>query len=108
MGSIATIIVSVLGSLGISGALFGFIFRRIEKKLDSHDAERNQIAKDRREFEQFELKTLLAVTALCEANSHALQNGKCNGETHKALAYLDEVKHEQQDFLLRQGVNHLF
>lgn len=108
MGPIATIIISVLGGLGISGAFFGFLFRMLEKKLNEQEAARQATIENRREFEEFELKTLLAVTALCEANSHALQNGKCNGETHKALAYLDEVKHEQQDFLLRQGVNHLF
>jgi hypothetical protein len=45
---------------------------------------------------------------VCEANAIALQNGKCNGETHAALKYMHEVKRKQQNFLINQGIDHIF
>ena len=90
------------------GGVVGFFFRRIEKKMDADKKEQEQREKARREYEIFQVKTLTAVTALSRANAIALKNGKCNGETKAALEYLDQVKHDQRDFLTSQGIEHLF
>lgn len=86
----------------------GIAFRRIEKRLEKEEAERAKREEARRKYEIFQVKTLTAVTALSKANAIALKNGKCNGETKAALAYLDQVKHDQRDFLTEQGIDHLF
>lgn len=83
------------------GTVIGIMFRRIEKRLDEEK-------QARRKFERFQLRGLTATMALSEANAIALQNGKCNGETHKALDYMKDVKHEQRDFLISQGIEHIF
>lgn len=81
--------------------MVGILFHRLEKRLDAEK-------KARRDFELFQIRTITATMGLCEANAIALQRGKCNGETHRALEYMQEVKREQRDFLISQGVEHIF
>ena len=45
-----------------------------------------------------------ASIALGEATAHALQRGYTNGDTEAALSYAEKIKHEQKDFLARQGI----
>lgn len=85
----------------IAGAVIGIAFKRFEKRMD---AEREV----RRAFEQFQVKGLCATMKVCEANAIALQNGKCNGETHSALEYMRKVKLDQREFLMGQGIDHIF
>lgn len=92
----------------IIGGVVGLCFRRLEKRQEAERKERERHEAKRREHEIFQVKMLTAATKLCEANAIALQNGRCNGETHAALDYLMTVKHEQKDFLLQQGIDHLF
>lgn len=95
------IFVAVGTPSAIVGTIVGIMFRRIEKRFDDEK-------QARRNFERFQLRGLTATMALSEANAIALQNGKCNGETHKALDYMKEVKREQRDFLISQGIDHIF
>ena len=69
---------------------------------------REEQEKARKTYEGFQVHALTAVMKLSEANAIALQNGKCNGETHKALEYLTEVRHQQRDFLITQGLDNIF
>lgn len=96
-----SIVVAIGLPTAVVASLVGVMFRRIEKRLDD---EKN----NRREFEKFQVDCLTATMGLCEANAIALQNGKCNGETHAALEYMQKVKREQRTFLIRQGIDHIF
>lgn len=103
---------AILCVIGLPSAVVGGIvsiaFRRIEKRLEKEEAERTKREEARRQYEIFQVKTLTAVTALSKATAIALKNGKCNGETKAALEYLDQVKHDQRDFLTEQGIDHIF
>lgn len=47
---------------------------------------------------------------MSEATAKAMQripDAKCNGDMHKALDYEQEAKHDLENFLTRQGVNHI-
>ena len=101
MGTFWTVLLAVGLPSAIVGGIVGIFFRKIEKKLDKE-------REARRKYELFQIKTQAATISLCKANAIALKNGKCNGETSAALAYLDKVKHEQRDFLTEQGIDHLF
>ena len=92
---------AVLAAAGIPSALFAAFLRGVEKRRAHEEA-------TRRQYELYQVKMLTATAALCEANAIALQNGKCNGETHRALDHLKEVKHDQRDFLVSQGIDHIF
>ena len=108
MGTIWTILLAVGLPSALVTAVVGLFFRRVEKKIDHRQQEQAGQEEARKEFELFQVKMLTAVIKLCEANAIALQNGKCNGETHAALDYLKKIKHEQRDFLIKEGVDHLF
>lgn len=43
-----------------------------------------------------------------EASAIALKNGHTNGETEAALEYARRVKHEQKDFLTKQGIEAIY
>lgn len=92
---------AVIAAAGIPSALFAAFLRGVEKR-------RAREEETRRKYELYQVKMLTATAALCEANAIALQNGHCNGETHKALEHLKEVKHDQRDFLVAQGIDHIF
>lgn len=101
MQYIGAIVAAVLAAAGIPSALFAYYLRKVEKRRADEEAARKQ-------YELYQVKMLTATACLCEANAIALQNGKCNGETHRALDHLKEVKHDQRDFLVAQGIDHLF
>lgn len=98
-------ILAVIAAWGIpstiAATVIGLMIRRIESRMDDE-------RKARRQFEQFQVKGLMATMKLGEANATALQNGKCNGETHAALNYVKEVKRQEHDFLIAQGIEHIF
>lgn len=97
----------ILIATGVIAGAVGICFRRLEKKMDRDRAEREAHEQERKEFEAFHIRMQTATAALCEANAIALQNGKCNGETHAALDYLRKVKHDQREFLYKQGISHI-
>ena len=96
---------AIMTAIGLPTAVVatvvGIMFRRLEKRMDDEK-------RARREFECFQIKSLMATMGVCEANAIALQNGKCNGETHEALAYMQEVKREHREFLYTHGIEHIF
>lgn len=99
---------AVLVAAGVPSLLLGAMLQRITRKVDKAEHQRREREKTREEFEKFQLDSLTAVMKLSEANAIALQNGKCNGETHAALEYMKNVKREQRVFLTKQGLAHIF
>lgn len=95
-------------AIGVPSAVVGLMFRRIERRMDEERKARKAQDEARLKFEEFQTRGMTATMALCEANSIALQNGRCNGETHKALEYMKKVKGEQRDFLVSKGIEHIF
>lgn len=91
----------------VVGGAVGLGYRRIEKRLDAEKADRAERDKARQKHEVFINKMLVATAAVCEANAIAMQNGKCNGETHHALERLQEIKRDQREFLVAQGIDHI-
>lgn len=99
---------TVLVSAGIPSLFLGIMLQRVTHKVDKAEQRRRAQERTREEFEKFQLDSLTAVMKLSEANAIALQNGKCNGETHAALDYMKTVKRDQRAFLTKQGLAHIF
>lgn len=106
----------------LPSAFTGFCFWCIEqkiqkqsKKLEKEEKQRRE-AQDKREklHEQQELflvQGVNAAIALGEATARAVQripDAHCNGDMHAALDYAAKVKHEQKDFLTRQGIESIY
>lgn len=68
-------------------------------------AHREQQEEAREELLLLLIQSTRASIALGEATAHALQRGHTNGDTEAALDYAASVKHEQKDFLAKQGIH---
>lgn len=81
----------------ITGATISIILSRYFKKQEEKE-------KAREEINVLLIQGVGAAISLSEAVTIAYKNGKCNGETEKALTYAKESKHNITNFLTRKGV----
>lgn len=95
-------------AMSIPSGITGFCFWLLEKKLDKREKERKKAEETREQQEFLMVKSIGAAIALGEASAIALKNGHTNGETEAALEYARKVKHEQKDFLEKQGIAAIF
>lgn len=113
--------IQLLIAAGVPSAITGFCFwwieKRIQRRAEEDKQERIQRRKEQDEREKnrenlqyMTLKTLDGALALSEATAKAVQripDAKCNGDMHTALDYEQNAKHDLENFLTRQGVNHI-
>ena len=99
---------AILVAAGVPSLVLGAMLQRYTRKVEKSEQQRKAQETAKKEFEKFQLDSLTAVMKLSEANAIALQNGKCNGETHAALEYMKSVKKDQRAFLTKQGLAHIF
>lgn len=88
-----------------------------ERKLTKQErkAAEEKAAKEKKVAEEHEkareqmmvlvIQSTRASIALGESTAHALQRGYTNGDTEAALEYAIKIKHEQKDFLAKQGIH---
>jgi hypothetical protein len=105
-------VIHFLELAGAASAMFsGFLCLltwKLKRQIEANEAAQRRREEERMEFEFHQIKMTSANAALAKANAIALKNGHCNGETTAALAYLEEVKHDQRDFLMKHGVVHIY
>lgn len=107
-------LVAFVAAMGIPSALMGLIAWRIRSKIEAKEKAREATAAEKAKAQQ-ELMLILvkgtrASIALGEATARAVQripDAHCNGDMHAALEYAVMIKHEQKDFLAKQGVGAL-
>lgn len=106
---------------GVPSAIVAFCFwmleRRIQERAEVEKSERARRQKEqdikeenREKLQYMMLKALDGSLRLSEATAKAVQripDAKCNGDMHKALDYELDAKHDLENFLARQGVNHI-
>lgn len=88
-----------------------------ERKLTKEErkAAEEKAAKEKKVAEEHEkaredmmvlvIQSTRASIALGESTAHALQRGYTNGDMEDALDYAIKIKHEQKDFLAKQGIH---
>ena len=101
----------LLLAAGIPSVLVSAVVSVCMKRLESREKRRIEEEKrrdaDRRRLELLQIRGTLAAMSLGEATATALKTGHANGETDKALAYEQRVKHEMRAFLEESGVEHV-
>lgn len=109
---------TIVLAAGIPSAITAFCFWLIEHRLMKHEAaekeEREKRQKDldekeeaREQLQVIIIQSVNASLALGEATARAVQripDAHCNGDMHAALKYASDIKHEQRDFLAKQGI----
>lgn len=98
-------------AFGIPTAFTGLCVWQLKRKLEKRERIEEEREKAREENELFMIKGTSAAIALGEATARAVQripDAHCNGDMHAALEYATRVKHEQKDFLTKQGIHALY
>lgn len=106
MEHLLTLLIACLPS-----AVTGFCFWCIQRRIQKADKKRENREQLREQQELFLVQGVNAALALGEATAKAVQripDAHCNGDMHAALNYAAKVKHEQRDFLAKQGIIHLY
>ena len=120
MDTVTAGVIAVIACL--PSAVTGFCFWCIQQKIQKADKKREDEEKKHREDEEkreklreqqelFLVQGVNAAIALGEATAKAVQripDAHCNGDMHAALDYAAKVKHEQRDFLAKQGIMQLY
>ena len=109
--TIAELVVIIATAFGIPTAFTGFCVWRLERKIAKREKLEEEREKAREQNELFLIKGTSAAIALGEATARAVQripDAHCNGDMHAALEYATTVKHEQKDFLTKQGIHALY
>ena len=98
-------------AMSIPSAITGFCFWILERKMEKREKKRERKEEIREKQEFLMVKSIGAALALGEATAEAvarIPDAHCNGDMHKALEYAREIKHEQKDFLTKQGIEAIF
>lgn len=109
--TLGEVIVIIATAFGIPTAFTGFCVWRLERKIAKREKLEEEREKAREQNELFLIKGTSAAIALGEATARAVQripDAHCNGDMHAALEYATTVKHEQKDFLTKQGIHALY
>lgn len=116
------ILTALLIAASVPSAITGFCFWCIERKIQKQDKKREDESRERRaaqekrenlleQQELFLVQGVNAAIALGEATAKAMQripDAHCNGDMHAALDYAAKVKHDQKDFLTKQGISQIY
>lgn len=107
MGNInmGDILVAFIGAMSVPSAITGIIAWKFKKDYDKKEKEKEKRSEAQQELMLILVQSTRASIALGEATANALKRGHTNGDTEKALEYATSVKHQQKDFLARQGIH---
>ena len=109
-------------AMGIPSAVTGFLVWWLKRSIEKKDKQTEERTKKEKEFaEERErnteklmlmiMQTSRATNVLAEATARAVQripDAKCNGDMTKALEQAAKIQKEEQQFLIDQGVKHIF
>lgn len=109
--TLGEVIAIIATAFGIPTAFTGLCLWQLKRKIEKREKAEEEREKAREENELFMIKGTSAAIALGEATARAVQripDAHCNGDMHAALEYATKVKHEQKDFLTKQGIHALY
>lgn len=111
-------IVELLVMMGIPSAITGLLVWWLKRSIDKKDKERERKEEQREKREENVEKLMLMImqstranTVLAEATARAVQripDAHCNGDMKEALEKAEKIQKEEQQFLIDQGVKHIF
>lgn len=109
--SIGDLVVALATAMGVPTAIMGFIVWKLERRISKQE-KMNEDREDAREkLLVLVVQSTGAAIALGEATAKAVQripDAHCNGDMHAALEYATDIKHQQKEFLAKQGIHALW
>lgn len=108
---LADVIVAILAAASIPSAVTAFLIRRSEKKMDKREAMQEAREKNIERMFLLNAQTGRATYVIAKATAIAVQripDAHCNGDMKAALEEAEKLQKEEQQFLMNQGVQHIF
>lgn len=97
--------------MGIPTAITGLLIWWLKRHIDERDAKRHEKEKNTEQLMIMIMQTSRATNILAEATARAVQripDAHCNGDMDSALKLASKIQKEEKDFLIDQGVKHIF
>lgn len=96
---------------GIPSAITGFLVWLLKREIDKRDKVREERERSTEQLMLMMMNTTRANNILAVATAKAVQripDAKCNGDMTAALEQAAEVQKAEKDFLISQGIKHIF
>ena len=97
--------------MGIPTAVTGFFVCWLKRVIDKRDAKAAEREQNTEKLMLMIMQTSRATNVLAEATAKAVQripDAHCNGDMTSALEKAARIQKEEQQFLIDQGVKHIF
>ena len=102
---------SIIAAASIPSALVGLVVWWFKRTMEKREKDQQEREKNREALMLMIVKSTKENTALCVAIAKAVQripDAKCNGDMTAALNRVEQATKEENDFLIKHGVHHLF
>lgn len=96
---------------GIPTAITGLLFWWLKKHIDKSEQKREERERNVEKLMLLIMQTSRSTNVLAEATAKAVQripDAHCNGDMTKALETAAKIQQEEKDFLMNQGIAHIF
>lgn len=100
-----------IAAMGIPSAICGLLVWWFKRKIEERDAHLEEREKNLESLMLMIMQTSRANNVLAEATARAVQripDAHCNGDMTAALEMAATLQKAEKDFLLEQGVKHIF
>lgn len=104
-------LIQILLTFGVPSAITGLAIWFFKRWIDNKDSKREEREKNTEQLMIMIMQTSRANTILCEAIARAVQripDAHCNGDMTAALEKATAIQNEEKDFLINQGIKHIF
>lgn len=101
----------ILLAMGIPTTITGMLAWWIQRQIESREARLEEQQKNTEKLMLMIMQTGRATNVLAEATARAVQripDAHCNGDMKSALERAASIQKEEQEFLINQGVKHVF
>lgn len=98
-------------TMGIPTAFTGLLVWLLKRHIDKREQRAEERERNIESLMIIVIQSSRATTVLAEATARAVQripDAKCNGDMTAALNLATKIQNEEKDFVLKQGVQHIF
>ena len=97
--------------MGIPSAIMGLVVWWLKRHIDKNERKRDERERNTEKLMLLIMQTSRATNILAEATAKAVQripDAHCNGDMTSALEQAAKIQKEEKDFIMDQGIKHIF
>lgn len=105
------VIWNAIAVAGIPTAITGLLFWWLKRHIDKKESQREERERNTEKLMLMIMQNGRAAVVLAEATAKAVQripDAHCNGDMTAALAEAERIQKEEKDFIMDQGIKHIF